>query len=163
MPYIMGIDGCIHDGWLLIRSTSNIFDLAFLCHLLGTPQMLNQYRSPTASSTVNNLNKKLVGNTVAIIPETAEQRVLGQYLEQLDHLIPLQQRKAKKSSSFVPDSLFIYHIQLFIAPFKTFNTSPYYICFPLLERKALIHFAGISLSLSYIREPEIIKKDGGKK
>ena len=26
-PYIMGIDGCIHDGWLLIRNTYNIFDL----------------------------------------------------------------------------------------------------------------------------------------
>lgn len=37
-PYIMGIDGCIHDGWLLIRNTYKVFDLTFLCHLLGTPQ-----------------------------------------------------------------------------------------------------------------------------
>ena len=26
-PYIMGIHGCIHDGWLLIRNNQNIFDL----------------------------------------------------------------------------------------------------------------------------------------
>ena len=92
-PYIMGIDGCIHDGWLLIRNTYGVFDLTFLCHLLGTPQMLSQYRSLAAGSTVNNLNKELVGNTVVTIPSIAEQRVLGDYLEQLDNLITLHQRK----------------------------------------------------------------------
>ena len=95
-PYIMGIDGCIHDGWLLIRNTYGVFDLTFLCHLLGTSQMLSQYRSLAAGSTVNNLNKELVGNTVVIIPSIAEQRVLGDYLEQLDNLITLHQRKFEK-------------------------------------------------------------------
>ena len=99
----MGIDGCIHDGWLLIRNTYNIFDLTFLCHLLGTPQMLNQYRSLAAGSTVNNLNKELVGNTVVTIPKIDEQRVIGQYLEQLDRLITLHQRKSHSPS---PKSLF---------------------------------------------------------
>ena len=92
-PYIMGIDGCIHDGWLLIRNTYGVFDLTFLCHLLGTPQMLSQYRSLAAGSTVNNLNKELVENTVVTIPSITEQRVLGDYLEQLDNLITLHQRK----------------------------------------------------------------------
>ena len=95
-PYIMGIDGCIHDGWLLIRDTNSTFDLTFLCHLLGTPQMLDQYRSLAAGSTVNNLNKELVGNTVVTIPKINEQRVLGQYLERLDNLITLHQRKLDK-------------------------------------------------------------------
>ena len=95
-PYIMGIDGCIHDGWLLIRNTYGVFDLTFLCHLLGTPQMLSQYRSLAAGSTVNNLNKKLVGNTVVTIPSITEQRVLGDCLEQLDHLITLHQRELEK-------------------------------------------------------------------
>ena len=95
-PYIMGIDGCIHDGWLLIRNTYGVFDLTFLCHLLGTPQMLSQYRSLAAGSTVNNLNKELVGNTVVTIPSITEQRVLGDYLEQLDNLITLHQRELEK-------------------------------------------------------------------
>ena len=95
-PYIMGIDGCIHDGWLLIRDINSTFDLTFLCHLLGTPQMLDQYRSLAAGSTVNNLNKELVGNTVVTIPQIDEQRVLGQYLERLDNLITLHQRKLEK-------------------------------------------------------------------
>lgn len=95
-PYIMGIDGCIHDGWLLIRDTNKTFDLTFLCHLLGTPQMLDQYRSLAAGSTVNNLNKELVGNTVVTIPKIDEQRILGRYLERLDNLITLHQRKHEK-------------------------------------------------------------------
>jgi len=95
-PYIMGIDGCIHDGWLLIRNTYKAFDLTFLCHLLGTSQMIIQYKSLAAGSTVNNLNKELVGNTVVTIPTIKEQRVLGQYLETLDNLITLHQRELEK-------------------------------------------------------------------
>lgn len=94
-PYIMGIDGCIHDGWLLIRDNKKAFDLTFLYHLLGTPQMLSQYKSLAAGSTVNNLNKELVGGTIVTIPNLDEQQVLGQYLESLDNLITLHQRKKK--------------------------------------------------------------------
>lgn len=92
-PYIMGINGCIHDGWLLIRDTQSRFDLKFLCHMLGTDQMLNQYRMFAAGSTVNNLNKELVGNTIVSLPSIEEQRVIGEYLESIDHLITLHQRK----------------------------------------------------------------------
>ena len=95
-PYIMGIDGCIHDGWLLIRDNKKAFDLTFLYHLLGTPQMLSQYKSLAAGSTVNNLNKELVGGTIVTIPNLDEQQVLGQYLESLDNLITLHQRKYDK-------------------------------------------------------------------
>ena len=115
-PYIMGIDGCIHDGWLLIRNTYGVFDLTFLCHLLGTPQMLSQYRSLAAGSTVNNLNKELVGNTYVTIPSITEQRVLGAYLEQLDNLITLHQRQPFLHSP--PDISLIVQLTL---PFYTFS------------------------------------------
>ena len=92
-PYIMGINGCIHDGWLLIRDTQDRFDLKYLCHMLGTSQMLNQYKAFAAGSTVNNLNKELVGNTTITIPCVAEQHVIGECLEAVDNLITLHQRK----------------------------------------------------------------------
>ena len=95
-PYIMGINGCIHDGWLLIRDNDKVFDLIFLCHLLGTSQMLEQYRSLASGSTVNNLNKELVGSTVISAPRIEEQKVLGHYLEQLDHIIAIHQSKYNK-------------------------------------------------------------------
>ena len=95
-PYIMGINGCIHDGWLLIRDTQSRFDLKFLCHMLGTDQMLDQYRMFAAGSTVNNLNKELVGNTTVSLPSVNEQRVIGEYLESIDNIITLHQRKLEK-------------------------------------------------------------------
>ena len=92
-PYIMAINGCIHDGWLLIRDMQKRFDLQFLCVLLGSPQMLIQYHSLAAGSTVNNLNKDLVGSTEVTVPYKEEQSQIGEYFKYLDNLITLHQRK----------------------------------------------------------------------
>jgi len=92
-PYIMAIDGCIHDGWLAIRNTQKNFDLKFLCTLLGTDGMLNQYKAMAAGSTVNNLNKELVGGTTIAFPIMEEQIKIGEYFSNIDHLITLHQRK----------------------------------------------------------------------
>lgn len=56
-PYIMAIDGCIHDGWLLIRDNEKRFDLKYLCYMLGTDMMLSQYKQMAAGSTVIILTK----------------------------------------------------------------------------------------------------------
>lgn len=90
-PYIMAVEGCIHDGWLLIRDTQNQFDPVFLCHMLDTPQMLDQYRMFASGSTVNNLNKELVGNAMVPLPNRDEQVKIGKYLDELDGLITLHQ------------------------------------------------------------------------
>ena len=92
----MAVKGCIHDGWLLIRDTQKYFDPIFLCHMLGAPQMLNQYRMFAAGSTVNNLNKELVGKATVSLPSKDEQRKIGIALDRLDSLITLHQRKYDK-------------------------------------------------------------------
>ena len=109
-PYIMAINGCIHDGWLLIRDNQERFDLKFLCHLLGTAQMLSQYKSMAAGSTVNNLNKELVGNTTITFPTKQEQQKIGKSFELLDNLITLHQRqleKLKNIKSALLDKMFV--------------------------------------------------------
>lgn len=100
-PYIMGIEGCIHDGWLLIRDTNNSYDLKFLCVLLGSDQMFNQYKAFAAGSTVNNLNKELVGNTLVSVPTLEEQVKLGEYFSRIDHLITLHQCKCNEKADNV--------------------------------------------------------------
>ena len=95
-PYIMAIDGCIHDGWLAIRDTNKMFDLKFLCIMLGTDNMLSQYKAMAAGSTVNNLNKELVGGTTVSYPSMEEQVKLGEYFSNLDHLVILHQRKCEE-------------------------------------------------------------------
>lgn len=92
-PYIMGIKGCIHDGWLLIRDSNNEFDLMYLCYMLGTDTMLYQYKAMAAGSTVNNLNKELVGNTYVKYPSMLEQEQIGSFFSKLDHLITLHRCK----------------------------------------------------------------------
>lgn len=95
-PYIMSIPGCIHDGWLLIRNNQNIFDLKFLCQLLGIKQMLEQYGQLAAGSTVNNLNKELVAHAIVKISSKAEQGKISVFLEAIDNIIALHQRKLTK-------------------------------------------------------------------
>lgn len=88
-PYIMAINGCIHDGWLLLRNDKNLYDLQFLCHLLGSDNM----KSLAAGSTVNNLNKDLVGSTTVSFPPKKEQSKLGAFFNDIDTLITLHQDK----------------------------------------------------------------------
>jgi len=108
-PYIMAIDGCIHDGWLLIRDEKKCFDLKFLCALLGSDSMLNQYKAMAAGSTVNNLNKELVGGTTILFPSLDEQEIIGEFLTRLDDTITLHQRKlddAKKLKKALLQKMF---------------------------------------------------------
>ena len=92
-PYIMAINGCIHDGWLAIRNYQNSFDLKFLCVLLGTSQMLSQYKAMAAGSTVNNLNKELVGSTMVKFPCLDEQRKIGRFFESFEDSLSINQRE----------------------------------------------------------------------
>ena len=55
--------------------------------------MLDQYRMFASGSTVNNLNKELVGNAKVPLPNRDEQVKIGKYLDELDNLITLHQRE----------------------------------------------------------------------
>ena len=109
-PYIMAIDGCIHDGGLLIREHEKKFDLKYLCCMLGTDMMLFQYKQMAAGSTVNNLNKELVGNTVVKYPSPAEQSKIGVYFSTLDGIITLHKKKCdelRNIKKFMLQNMFI--------------------------------------------------------
>ena len=60
--------------------------------------MLDQYRMFASGSTVNNLNKELVGNATVPVPNRDEQVKIGKYLDGLDSLITLHQRKYQSRS-----------------------------------------------------------------
>ncbi|MEC7308054.1 restriction endonuclease subunit S [Vibrio crassostreae] len=95
-PYIMAIEGCIHDGWLLIRDEKELFNLEYLLQLLSSNFMLEQYRSLASGGVVINLNSDLVQSTSIWLPSKAEQTKIGEYFQSLDHLIALQQQQIKK-------------------------------------------------------------------
>ena len=95
-PYIMAINGCIHDGWLLIRNEKNLFDLEYLLQLFSSEYMYQQYQSLASGGVVNNLNSELVQSTTALIPSKEEQQKIGKLFKQVDNLITLHQRKLNK-------------------------------------------------------------------
>ena len=86
-PYIMGVEGCIHDGWLLIRNDQKKYYLMYLCFLLGSEYMLKQYKSLAGGSAVNNLNKELVSSTTVFIPCLKEQKLIADFLSNFDEAI----------------------------------------------------------------------------
>lgn len=55
--------------------------------------MIQQYKKLASGSTVNNLNKELVGSAVVVMPSKQEQNLIGEYIENLDNIITLHQRK----------------------------------------------------------------------
>ena len=95
-PYIMGVYGCIHDGWLVIKDTNNLFDKEYLLQLLSSEYMYNQYRQLASGGVVNNLNSELVQNTNILLTNMEEQKKLGLIFKSIDNLITLHQRKSDK-------------------------------------------------------------------
>ena len=83
-PYIMKIDGCIHDGWLLIRDKEGLFDKKFLCYYLASDNVMAQYRRFAAGSCVSNLNSDLVGNLQIVLPSIEQQKKSASIFEQFD-------------------------------------------------------------------------------
>ena len=86
-PYILQIDGCIHDGWLLIRDENNFFEKRFLCYYLGSDNVIAQYKRFAAGSCVNNLNSELVGNVEICCPPLGAQQEIANMLSVMDSRI----------------------------------------------------------------------------
>jgi type I restriction enzyme S subunit len=109
-PYLMAIDGCIHDGWLLIRNNKNLFDMDYLLQLLSSEAMTHQYRSLAAGGVVNNLNSALVQSTDVSFPDKAEQQKIGTYFRTLDELIAqhaTQLQKLQQIKSACLEKMFV--------------------------------------------------------
>jgi type I restriction enzyme S subunit len=83
-PYILQIDGCIHDGWLAIQNYEDKFESEFLYYLLSSEWMLNQYRERAAGSSVQNLNKDVVSGVDVIMPTLTEQNAIADILSDMD-------------------------------------------------------------------------------
>ena len=84
-PYISQIEGCIHDGWLLIRNLSG-FDPDYLYYLLSSSYLYSQFTEKASGSTVDNLNIDKVKSAKIPLPPLAEQKRI---VAKLEELLPL--------------------------------------------------------------------------
>ena len=81
-PYISKIDGCIHDGWLLIRNLKG-FDDNYLYYLLSSTYMYNEFCQRASGSTVDNLNIEKVSSAFVPLPPLAEQKRIAERIDEL--------------------------------------------------------------------------------
>lgn len=99
-PYILNIDGCIHDGWLTIQDYEKTFSKNFLYYLLSSDSVYQQYISMAAGSSVKNLNKEKVSALVVAYPDIKEQERIADALSDIDSLIAtLEKQIAQKKPS----------------------------------------------------------------
>lgn len=95
-PYILKINGCIHDGWLVIQNYQDSFDQQYLYYVLGSDMVKSQYISMAAGSSVQNLNKEKVGNVMLHKPDIEEQHSIAAILSDMDEEISKYEHQLRK-------------------------------------------------------------------
>ena len=96
-PYILNIEGCIHDGWLVIQNYHKHFDKDFLYYILCSENVMAQYIGMAAGSSVKNLNKDKVASLLLFIPKAInEQQAIAKILIDMDKEISDLEAKRDK-------------------------------------------------------------------
>jgi type I restriction enzyme M protein len=80
-PYIMATDGCIHDGWLLLRDQSEQLDQDFLYSILGSRLVYAQFEQAATGGVVNNLNSEIVRQVNIPLPPLDVQKEIVAEIE----------------------------------------------------------------------------------
>lgn len=95
-PYILGVDGCIHDGWLVIHDDNNTFNKDFLYYYLGSPSIYSEFKRLAVGGVVNNLNSNLVRGVKVAIPPISEQQHIVEELDLLSSIIEKKKAQIKE-------------------------------------------------------------------
>ena len=82
-PYILNIDGCIHDGWLVISPKGTVFNKDFLYYVLSSTFAYNQFCDSVSGAVVKNLNSDKVRESLLPLPPLAEQKRIVAAIEKL--------------------------------------------------------------------------------
>lgn len=100
-PYILKIDGCIHDGWLVLRDNGGVFDKRFLYYYLSSPSTYQKFKNMAVGGVVNNLNSDMVRGVTVPVPKMEEQIEIVQTLDNVSNLIFLRKQQLAKLDELV--------------------------------------------------------------
>ena len=95
-PYILGVDGCIHDGWLVIHDEKEVFDKSYLYYYLSSPTIYGEFKRLAVGGVVNNLNSKLVRGVKVVIPPIDLQQQFASKIEAIEHQKELIKQSIKE-------------------------------------------------------------------
>ena len=96
-PYICQIDGCIHDGWLVLKKISNSFVPDYLYYILRSPNVSVQFDQLAKGSTVRNLNRDSAAKVLVPVPPLSEQERIVGILDAAFEKIDKIQRNAERN------------------------------------------------------------------
>jgi type I restriction enzyme, S subunit len=91
--YELAIEGCIYDGWFVLREYEKHYHKPFLLQLLNSEYMQNQYKRLSAGGIVQNISSDIVYNTALFNTSLAEQQKIATCLSALDASISAQTEK----------------------------------------------------------------------
>ena len=98
-PYILKIDGCIHDGWLVIHDKNKVFDKEYLYYYLSSDTVFSQFQKLAAGGVVSNLNKEIVKKLKVYLPPIKVQTQIKEKLCIMEENKSLLQSKISSSQS----------------------------------------------------------------
>ena len=82
-PYILNVDGCIHDGWLVISPIGKPFEIDFLYYLLSSSFAYSQFSEKAGGAVVSNLNIEKVAHSLFPLPPLDEQKRIVVEIERI--------------------------------------------------------------------------------
>ncbi|TNB56638.1 restriction endonuclease subunit S [Campylobacter helveticus] len=112
-PYILKIDGCIHDGWLLLSNIDRTISKEFLYYALISSDTQKQFKEKASGMVVENLKIDLVKSVKIPLPPLAAQENIIQTIEKLEMRIEnfellmenLESKKAEILTSFLESGI----------------------------------------------------------
>ena len=86
-PYILDIDGAIHDGWASISDFNNILDSDFLYYYLTSSKVQSYWKGKINSSSVSNLNSEIIRSLPIPIIDKELQQIVAKILDKFQSLL----------------------------------------------------------------------------
>ena len=125
-PYILAIDGCIHDGWLSISNFKDVFLSDYLYYLLSSSAIQQEMKKRASfGGAVQNLNADIVKALVLPVPPIEVQneivRILDDYTEnvvELQNQLALEITARQRQYTFYRNKLSTYDSKTRIMPLK---------------------------------------------
>ena len=91
-PYILNVDGCVHDGWLVLSGYQTAYDKDFLYYLLASSFAYYQFCEVVSGAVVKNLNSDKVACALFPLPPINEQHRI---VAKIEELLPYIERYGK--------------------------------------------------------------------
>ena len=94
--YLLEVEGCIYDGWFVLREYEEHFDKQFLLQLLNSEYTQGQYKRFAAGGIVQNISSEIVYSITLSKTSKEEQQKIASCLSAVDELITAQQDKIEQ-------------------------------------------------------------------